>query len=306
MATVGITRAISWDTYASVGITRTISWDVVEAVPTPNYTATCNPFKTVSIDFLIEGNTRVTWAISDKFNAPGPITYQLQVGGTANPLADDWADVGASGVDSFAMLDPQRRAFGKQLTVHYRVKATDALNNIYYSQPAVVLGDLSFHDWVKARSILRRERQRAKAAAGVNGFLLKRKRDGVDCPICTNPGTGDTDDSSCQACYGTGFTGGYYAPMPEQYVDLGQQSYEEERMASPDVMSANARVEGRFLGNPLLSSGDVWVDGSSDLRYYIGKISVIARVRNLPIVISAEMWQFAFDNVIYKFPVLGT
>ena len=53
-------------------------------------------FDVVHVSYLIRGGTRVCWQLLPTFADPLPYTFQLQVGQSANPDADDWEDVGVS------------------------------------------------------------------------------------------------------------------------------------------------------------------------------------------------------------------
>lgn len=303
MAAVGITSNVAWNVYSLVGVTKEATWDVAAAEPVVSLTAECNPFQSVLVDYLVEGVSRIWWTLSPSFYATEPYTYQLQVGDSGNPEADDWIDVGDSTEDTIVLLDPEKRAFGTQLTTHYRIKLTDDDSIIYYSKPATVFSGLQFRDWVRAKAIIRKEKLRLKQFAGVDGLLLKRRRTGTVCPVCTNTTTRDTNNSHCAICFGTRYVGGYFTPMADQYADVSNITVTSERLAGPDVMTGGVAITGRFLGNPMLSVGDVWVDASSDLRFFVDKISVIARIRHMPVILDATLLQFAFDNIIYKFPL---
>src|SRR5262245_19796039 len=147
MASVGKTQTASWAVYRKVGLAQTFSWDVtgasIQACPDDGR---CGPFELVNADFMIEGNTRVSWTMRQNFAAPSPYTFQLQVGETGSNYADDWVNIGAPVQNTYLIVDPVKRAFGKQLTVHYRVQLTDNNGTVYVSQPSVVLGALNFKD----------------------------------------------------------------------------------------------------------------------------------------------------------------
>jgi hypothetical protein len=255
------------------------------------------------VDFLVEGTTRVSWELRPDFPFKGPITFQLQVGDSGLPDADDWLNVGSAVVDRYLATDATRRAYGKQLTPHYRVVMTDGLGLTYVSSPATPLGNLTTRDWILAKEILRQEQVRLQSLAGVRGFLLKRRRAGEECPTCLDPVTGQSLDSNCQICYGTRIAGGYFAPLPHQYVEVPPYVGEEGWTAGPEGTSLNLIGPATFLGLPILSSKDLWVDASSDLRYHIGKIETKKYIRSLPLVVNVSLEQLDFSHVAYKIPV---
>lgn len=307
MPTVSFATATSFDVYVSASLARTASFDVT--APSPPLVlddGRCGPFEMVTTDFMVRGTTRVTWTLRDNFAGKLPFTFQLQVGETGNPLADDWRDVGPPVVNGHVALDPEERMLGKQLVVHYRVKLTDDDGVTYASQPATVLGRLGMRDWLQAREIIRQQRLRLRQFAGVEGLLLKRKRSGVPCTVCLDPDSNMILNSDCPVCKGTRFVAGYYRALPLQYCDMNEQPRTERRTGGPEGWSLPAAVTGLFIGTPVLSSGDLWVDAASDLRYYIETVATKGRVRGVPVLFEVVMSQLPPGNVAYTIPLEGT
>lgn len=306
MATVSKTVTIRWNTYETVSATRSVIWNVQAAdsgVSDFYDSGRCGPFALVTVDYLVEGITRVYWFLRPGFVVKPPLTFQLQVGSTANLLADDWTDVGPPLQNVYEARDSVRRAFGKQLTVHYRIKAIDGDNNVYISQPASALGNLGTRDFAIAREIVRKWRLTTRNFGGTRGFLLKKRRDGQLCPRCLEEDTGESLEVNCPICFGTRFVGGYYRPIDDTYVMFGPDQIFEERNEQPHGWDMPSERVGVILANPLLSTGDVWVDAQSDLRYYIQKIQVKVHLRNVPIVSEATFRQLPFNSAVYKIPV---
>lgn len=308
---VGLTQPASWDVLVSVGLAQSASWDVADPTTQPDCldrSAGCSVFQQVSVDFMVAGVSRITWELQNNFTGPKPWSFQLQVGNTANPLADDWLDVGPSVTNTFVAEDQERRAFGKQMVTHYRVVLTDGNSTVYYSQPATTLGNLSTHDWIIAREHIRQENLRLQEFAGQNGYLLKRRRHGTLCPRCLDPYTGDVLDSTCGICKGTRFTHGYYRAIPCQFADLTNTSQEEDfsNDAAGWSMPTHNKLQGVFVGTVQLETGDLFVDAASDMRYFISIDSVLVRVRGVPVSLQATLEQLEFGNVVYTIPLDGT
>lgn len=307
MSAVGVEAQAIWDVYKTVALEQSVLWDIDAAVAQAVVSdGRCGPFELVTTDHLVEGNSRVSWTIKQNFAGRTPYTFQLQVGESGNPLADDWKDVGPALTNTYVALDPEKRTLGAQLTTHYRIRLTDANSNTYYSLPATVLGSLIFRDWLNAREMLRQQKLRLKQFAGVRGFLLKRKRSGEECTVCLDPDSNTVTDSACPVCKGTRFVAGYYRALPLTYADLTPQEFTEHRTGGPEGWSLPMIVQALFLGAPMLSSGDVWVDGESDARYYIETIKVSARVRGVPLLLEAKMSMFPLTAVEYRIPLEGT
>ncbi len=304
MAAVGTSVSVLWNVYASVGKTAVASWDVdvlAPTVPTVIYDdGRCGPFSIVNVDYMVEGVTRVSWIMRNNFPVATPVTFQLQVGNTGWQLSDDWQDVGPAAVNTYQAVDQSRRAFGKQLTVHYRVKMTDVNGTVYYSQPATSLGELGVHDYVLMREIIRKWKLRSRNFAGVSGYLLKRRRNGTPCPRCLDPDTHEVTEGNCPVCMGVRYLYGYYKPVRETYAVTDPPTIQEERTGGPEGWSLPTQVTAMFLANPLLSTGDLWVDAQSDLRYHIQRISVKAQIRGVPILSEVVLRALPFSDIAYK------
>lgn len=299
---VGVSRSASWRVNVLAGLEQSTEWDVEEVTevvcPDDNR---CGPFLQIMTDFMVEGESRITWSLREALPAPTPYRFQLQVGETGNPLANDWANVGPEIVNGFTATDSSRRALGKQLTVHYRVVMTDADNNVYISSPASVLGNLNFRYWIVVRDIVRQENLKFRQGpGGLKGFLLKRKRSGEKCTRCLDLYTGEVRDSKCSVCHGARFIDGYYRAMPCHFTDPTNVKIEEQRKEGPAGWTADTVVRGRFIASPMLATGDVWVDGSSDLRFYVGAVEVENRVQGVPVTLMCDLYQLPFANEVYK------
>jgi len=310
MPSVGLTTGTTWNVRVNVGLEQSAVWNVADPIAGEDcdaIAANCDIFAEVSVDFMVAGVSRVTWDIKESFAGRRPWSFQLQVGNTANPRADDWTNVGAPVTNAFTASDEERRAFGKQLTTHYRVALTDADSNVYYSRPAIALGGLSGHDWIVAREHIRQETVRLKKFAGIRGYLLKKRRFGAPCLDCLDPYTGDILDSSCDRCKGTRFLHGYYRAIPCQFADLTNASQDED-FANNEAgwsMPTQQKVKGTFVGTVQITTGDIFVDAASDLRYFINVEDVLVRVRGLPVALSAWLEQLEFSDIVYRIPLEG-
>lgn len=265
-------------------------------------------FNRVRVDFLIAGSARVTWELSDHFHAPEPWTFQLQEAESDLPQAN-WVDAGAPVQNTCFIVDPEVRArFGKELNIFYRIKLTDAVGVVYISQPADVLGNLDFKSWNYAKEIARKEVIRLKALkVGVQAWLLKIKRSGTPCPVCLDQFTQEVTNSNCPTCYGSRWEGGYYEAEPLIFGDItAEETYHQRATEEGMGMVAPMIVRGMFIHHPYLSTMDIIVHHSSDVRYHIHNVKPRTHVRTVPVLIVADLRPVPFDNIVYKFPVPRT
>lgn len=278
-----------------------------------NYFATCEPnpcppscenvFDMVHVSYLIRGGTRVMWTLSQAFNDPLPWTFQLQVGRTGDQNADDWEDVGIAVDNTCYAIDPNQQNYSKgEQDAHYRVKLITSVDT-YYSEPTAKAGILMPRDWRLAREILRKERLRHRYA-NQDGYLLKRRITGNNCPVCLDLQTMEVTDPYCPQCWGTGKECGYYYPIACIWADLSPMT----RRRHLDDQATRGTIQdivitGRMLMLPLIEEQDVWVSRKTDDRYYIQSIQNVAEMRGVPLVANVELRPAPYTDVIYRIPI---
>lgn len=265
-------------------------------------------FDRVAVDYQVRGPTRVRWSINSHFQLPSPWTFQLQCA-EANVLptaSSNWVDVGPPLVNVFETIDNEvKLPTGKEQLVFYRVVLTTADNQVFYSPIAAIYGDLDFKSNSIANEIVRKEDLRhRRLKASVEGYILKARRSGTPCPVCLDPRTGEVTDSKCPTCFGTRWEGGFFAPMPAVYGDLGligEVHLRRDLQVDGMVMPFNTRA--RFLAAPFITAYDVWVNKTSDDRYFIHPYQVVAQIRGVPLIIDAELRRIPYDDIVYRVPV---
>jgi hypothetical protein len=267
-------------------------------------------FERVIVDYVVRGGARISWGLNPLFAEPRPHHFQLQVGETANPQADDWQDVGAPVENTFYAVDPGRRAHGVVSTVHYRVVLTTA-TGMHTSPPAAGFGLLSPRDWLYAREIIRKEELRASGGVATDGWLLKRRRHGprqapADAKdprtMVRDPLTGAViRRQNDPETLGTGFEGGYYRPMPFRVEFHEGLIYDATSDSAGNVDEEATARTGRCLMIPQVNSRDVFIARGSDLRYAFGRIKIAIALRNVPLVGDpVELKQLPLADVLYN------
>lgn len=307
---VAIERLATWNIKQNVSNSRTTTW-IVQAAYTPPAAPiyvppsafpdfpSVDPFDRVHIDFLVHGQTRVSWSLSSHFFEPLPYTFQLQFGKTGLNKASDWINVGSPVVNTFFQTDTNRRWYGKTQYPHYRIKLTTGNGKVFFSKPATILGDLNWRDWRIAQEIIRKEQLRHSQFTSVGGFLLKQKRSGPKCYRCVDRYTDEPRDSHCPVCYGTRWVGGYYKPLDLFYADLSPEQSVEKRNLQKVGMEKPVVISARFIGTPQIYAQDLWVNPNSDARYIIGGYKINVHIKQVPIVITAELKLLPPDDVAY-------
>lgn len=258
-------------------------------------------FYRVTVDYVVVGGARVSWDMDRHFTDPGPYVFQLQVGHANVPDTDNWTDVGAPVTDTYFAIDTERRLAGKTADIHYRVKLTTSVDT-YYSPVAAAEGLLIQRDWLNYREIVRKEQLRHRVHTSISGFLLKARRYGPRCSICTDQFTEEISRTNCTECFGTGFTLGYFDPLPAVYADVSLPEARDQRDASSGTVQKSV-ITARFIGDPQLYTYDAWCNGRSDERYYIISVKELAHVRGVAVIFEAELRHAPFSDVVYTVPL---
>jgi hypothetical protein len=273
-----------------------------------------NVFGRVSVDYAVRGVARVTWQMRRDFlNAP-PFTFQLQVSYNGGGDNDTWCDVGLEIVDSNvfccdevplkrAAADDAARLYGKRYALVYRVKLTTG-QGTYYSGPSTILGKLSKRQWLHARAIMRKHLLEASSLVSYEGYLLKRKTNGVTCTDCVDPATGGIVNSNCEACAGTGIIDGYWLAATTSAIDISPEVNYTERDNSKTRGTINdVIVKGKFLGLPMLNSRDIWVLKDSDQRFIVRRVQNMSEINNVPIIVAAELRLAEASHAAYNIAI---
>jgi hypothetical protein len=259
-----------------------------------------NPFQRVMIHHAVVGGTQVQWALRREFVDDLPHDFQLQVGRTANPDADDWEHVGLPVRNSYYAIDPEQRVWGKTLWTHYRVQLTTPAG-VYLSEPTFGMGLLNRTDWLKAKTI-RRKARRYQKDAGSEGYLFKRRLYGTPCS-CIDKQTQEVLIPEHAECYGTGIQGGYFAPLGCVWaIPLADDSYEHQDDETRG--SINPRVQPMYLDASVpLFTDDIWVRKSDDQRFFVHPLHKNVGIRSVPILQTATMKLIPFSHIIYQLPL---
>lgn len=265
--------------------------------------ATCQwVFDRLTVSPVITGGTRVEWQLHPLFRDPQPYTFQLQVGHTANPEADDWEDSGLPVTDTFYAIDEDQRVYGKTQWTHYRVKMVTTVDT-YYSAPQASLGALNRQAWLKWKNHLRVQLTALKQGPGsAKGYVLKRRLAGEACD-CLDTQTNEVRKPQHLRCYGTGFVGGYYEPLGCQYADMALRMSKDRIEDQMRGMVNEVAVPSKLLAVPQLNELDIFIDQASDVRYTVRGIQYMAAQNNVPVVIQAKLVPIAFSHIVYQFPL---
>lgn len=275
-------------------------------VRTGSSTTVIQAFSRLFVDRLVHGITTVTWRLAYNFTIPGPFTFWLQASYAGHANAVDWVTVSGPLVNVTQLTDATKREpAGKKILTHYRVLVS-AGGKIYMSEPVQITNRLPDRDFLIAREIVRKEILRRKFGTGIEGFLLRSFRYGVQDKNSTFSLTGDIIDTYSSSSWGTGFQIGYH---PAIAMDIEQESRGGQGArddGQPTTFSTETdELTARLVGDLDVVTKDVWVNATTDERFLVESVNIVAAVRGVPVVQKAVMTLLPFSSPIYRIPVDG-
>ena len=259
----------------------------------------------LNVSYAVRGDAVVSWQLNPLFASENPGPYQFTLFRSLSGTGD-WVEIGQV-EDSYFMIDDVQSVFGRGPWPAYYLTVLASNGVSKESRVVRAWGDFSAHDTPIVRDILRRERLLARRA-GRCGLLYKRRQWGEPCAENISQDTGeivprsaDTDD-----CYGTGFAGGYFDPVECWLVPSNRAQSEGKRLGI-DLTKGHSDEGGRIShwrgqACPDLDTDDVWVDYTTDRRYFVQRVWIVD-FRGVPIILDpVELRLAATDDVIYRLP----
>jgi hypothetical protein len=279
-----------------------------------------NPFTRVFVDYAIKGSVRISFTYAQHFYDSEPWTINVQIAESELVPNTQWKNVAfqfnATNTNVVIPLTSfviDNQLVGTKLTLHipsgkeqnlfYRLKLVAGANT-YYSPVASVLGDLPMQQWLWYQELVRKETLRlSRQNVGNQGYLLKAMRAGTPCNFCTDNDTQEQTDANCPNCFGQRFSGGYYTASANFYYDRQPMGRYQHDDINRGIVDDSTVTKARVIAFPFLSSYDVVVDLTSDLRFYIHDVKSLYELRSVPVVQEVTLKQIPFSNIIYTFPV---
>ena len=257
-------------------------------------------FQDVAVLPAREGGSIIQWTLDPRVRDEGEYRYTLQTENAGVGDLHAWSNV-VTQSDTFLLTDLRRRLPGVYCFTHYRVKLETG-ERVYFSRAIPAMGKLGYEDYRVYVSVLRAEEVQLSRKTGIPGLIYKRKISGRPCPRCRDFNTEETRDSGCRFCFGTGWLGGYYRPVPCRWFDVlpGDTSIRYETTAQGPI--TNTRFEARTTAVPLLISGDLWLNQLNSERFRIMQIEPIVEQKGVPVVYKLAMERLPFSDIVYTLP----
>ena len=255
-------------------------------------------FKSVRVYPRLRGGTLITWEMERP--VPADVVFRIWYSNTG---VDDWAHV-VTVVGGGSAVDVERRHYGVSLRQVYRVDAESALEGAA-SRTHTVGTQHTPHNQLIADAIVRKEYMLMQKRTGTPGLLLKKRHWGALCE-CVDPDTGESRNSHCLKCYGTGIDKGYFAAV-DYIVSFNSPKQRKLQVSDKDVGMADdvQNVQARALICPRLDAGDVWVNCATDERYVVGAVRE-TRFAGVPLLYEAvELRPAPAADIVYELPLEG-
>lgn len=238
-------------------------------------------FDRFDIYHVARGGTLLIWDLSLPATKLVSPPYSFSVEASLSGVGD-WIPVATVADGNSFTIDPQRRVWAKNNRLHYRVSLALPEGATASTQVKQANGNFTQRDARLAAEIVRKELLNLEKFAGTCGYLYKRRHWGTKCSACTDFNTGEVKNSNCQVCYGTGFQGGYFAPVP-YFVVQSAKTHRRASVETPRGTTEDQVESMRGVACPWIDSYDVWFNAATDARYVIHSVKEL-RHRGIPVV----------------------
>lgn len=235
-----------------------------------------------------------SWRTLTDFSDPEPWRFIVQESETPG---GPWKTISDVLTNTFFFAEKEPRVAPKDQTLYFRV-LLETPKGKYVSHVESPYCSLPRREFLLAREIMRKEILMQKKSSGVLSFIWYKSIFGPPCKKCGDFVLGDTRDSKCPNCFGTGRVPGYYGPFPA-YVTYSPME-RNKNMQKPSGVDELYTISGRVIGSLRLKKDDVVVDPVSNSRFFVDTVQNLVEFRRYPVVQSAMLNEIAKTHVVYK------
>ena len=123
------------------------------------------------------------------------------------------------------------------------------------------------------RKILRDRYIMLRHLNGIEYYLLKRRHFGTRCSVCFDTVSGELLESHCDACFGTSWEDGFYAPI----LLLGRRLVSQvQTKISPQAVDDVNFTYIQLLDFPRVDAGDILVERVHNSRFLVRQRAVVS------------------------------
>lgn len=258
-------------------------------------------FQRVTVAYTIVGGTRIGWRMKPTYQAPGPLTFQVEYSATAGIRDVEWTAVGDPVVDGYCTVDDLQRMFGQTNTARYRVRVTDGDGNESVSDPVGNTGGLSPRDWFLGRQLVRQYAAQFRVGRSAQRGWLFKSIPKTDESPCVDPQTGEVmspDGGSCDE-----IECDYHFPVECVYADFSLFRRNTEQQVETGTGTYTDWVAGpaAMLGAWMPEAYDVWASAVTGDRFIVtGEVEDRVTIRGVPILIGVTLKKLAYSHPAYQ------
>lgn len=210
-----------------------------------------------------------------------------------------WVQVGQ--VDGGSYFLDRLVPRGNQTDTYYKV-VLQAPGVREDSDIVATFGDVPRREFGMAAVILRDEFTILRLCLPIK--IARLRHGGARCQKCSDKQTGQRLATTlCAHCFGTGFAGGFHAPVDSfmRKLDISQKAV----AAKPDGNGTldMQGVKMRTLALPLLEKEDMVVEPDADRRHLVDVVDVHYVNGRFPVLQEATLTLLPRTDVRYKFPL---
>lgn len=178
----------------------------------------------------------------------------------------------------------------------FRLRMQTADRDVY-SDVRVPAQQLQRREWLAARTMMRDASLQYRGPGGVRMALWQRALYGPSC-VCANEITGESENTRCLICHGTGKQLGYIGPV--EIHGIMETRKVQARQDDDTALTEAEPNQIETLAAPLLRAFDVLVDTGTGRRYIVGAVQHLAAVRGVPVLVRAQLAMPSTSSPIYN------
>lgn len=235
-----------------------------------------------------------SWRINEDFADPDPWKFVVQESETPN---GPWRDISDVLENTFFFSEKEPRIAPKDQTLYFRILLQTSKGK-YESHVESPYCSLPRREFLLAREIMRKKILMQEKSEGVLSFVWYKAIFGPPCGKCGDFVLGDTKDSRCTRCFGTGRVPGYYGPFPA-YVSYSPME-RNKNMQNMSGVNEIYTIRGEVIGSLRLKKDDVIVDPVSNSRFFVDTVQNLVEFRRYPVIQSAMLNEIAKTHIVYK------
>ena len=237
----------------------------------------------------------IHWTMKHTFRPAGSTDFYIEKARSGG----EWEEVAGPITDECTYIDVDRWNYNKDMNTFYRIRYDKGTLDWEYSIPVRAIGNWTRKEYALARELARKELL-SYERLGLPGVLLKRREWGEVCSCCDY----DTDepvDGQCTLCFGTGITGGYFAPITLTVNPL-QRSHLMQR--TDQALQDDTKRLVRCVAYPtLIKENDLWLDSHNGTRWVVRGVKDATELKGVPVIYELSLNRLPMTDVIYNEPV---